>query len=184
VARYFSDEQSHIDKLQAEQDVLTQELESFVEENAGDEGLLVDALTDNGKVTKASVAARLKLAADKEEIVALKKVKQFIDQESTAKRVVKAAHEALVQQVLDKYPTLDISEIKTLVVEDKWHGMLHANIASEIERVTQQLANRVKTLEERYAEPLSRLKENVSELSVKVDEHLKAMGLSWQTSKA
>ena len=83
--------------------------------------------------------------------------------------------------MLDKYPTLTISDIKTLVVEDKWHATLHSQITAEIERVTQQLANRVKTLEERYAEPLPELTQSVSELADKVDKHLKAMGLSWES---
>jgi type I restriction enzyme M protein len=188
VARYFSDEQSHINKLQAEQDLLTQQFESFIEENTGEDGLLVEALTESGKVSKASVAARLKQlslipvkAGTQEELAALKQVKKLIEQEATAKKAVKEAQEALDKQVLDKYPTLEVSDIKTLVVEDKWHASLNANISAEIERVTQQLANRVKTLEERYAEPLPKLTENVSELAIRVDEHLKAMGLSWST---
>jgi type I restriction enzyme M protein len=184
VARYFNDEQIIINELQAEQDALTQQLESFIEENTAEEGLLIEALTDSGKVSKASVAARLKLAKDAEEIKALKQVKKLIEQEAAAKKIVKTAQDALDQQVLDKYPALDVSDIKTLVVEDKWHATLHANITAEIERVTQQLANRVKTLEERYAEPLPKLTESVSELASKVEDHLKAMGLSWNNSRS
>jgi type I restriction enzyme M protein len=56
---------------------------------------------------------------------------------------------------------------------------LKGAIQAEIERVTQQLANRVKTLEERYVEPLPQLIQEVEVLSSKVDEHLKRMGLVW-----
>ena len=70
-------------------------------------------------------------------------------------------------------------KIKILLVDDKWQATLKAAIAAEIERVTQQLANRVKTLEERYAEPLPQLKQDVEALSSKVDEHLKRMGITW-----
>jgi type I restriction enzyme M protein len=189
VARYFSEEQNNINALQADQDVLTQQFESFVEENTAEDGLLVEALTDSGKVSKASIAARLKLATktpkvDREEISALEKVKKLIEQEATAKKAVKAAQETLDQQVLDKYPTLDINDIKTIVVEDKWLATLHANITAEIERVTHQLANRVKTLEERYAEPLPKLTESVNELENRMEVHLKAMGLSWSNDTA
>lgn len=65
------------------------------------------------------------------------------------------------------------------MVDDKWQATLKNAIASEIERVTQQLANRVKTLEERYAEPLPQLVQEVEALSSKVEEHLKRMGLEW-----
>jgi len=64
-------------------------------------------------------------------------------------------------------------------VDDKWQATLKAAIQGEIERVTQQLANRVKTLEERYAEPLPQLMQDVEALAGKVDEHLKKMGLVW-----
>jgi type I restriction enzyme M protein len=52
-------------------------------------------------------------------------------------------------------------------------------IAAEIERVTQQLANRVKTLEEHYAELLPQILEEMETLSSKVEEHLRQMGLVW-----
>jgi len=107
----------------------------------------------------------------------------LMEQESQKASEIKIAETTLYLKVVNKYPTLEISEIKTLVVEDKWHATLHANITAEIERVTQQLTNRVKTLEERYAEPLPKLTENVSELACKVDEHLKTMGLSWQSTE-
>src|SRR5690606_33294960 len=55
VARYYAAEQAAIDALQAAQDEAARELEEYVEEHGGDEGLLADALTDKGKVTKGSV---------------------------------------------------------------------------------------------------------------------------------
>lgn len=54
-----------------------------------------------------------------------------------------------------------------------------ASIRAEIERMGQQLASRVKDLEERYAEPLPQISQSVEMLSAKVAEHLKAMGLEW-----
>ena len=78
-----------------------------------------------------------------------------------------------------QYPKLSIDEIKSLIVDDKWLATLESNIVAEIERVTQQLANRVKELEERYSEPLPALTQSVENLSDKVAGHLKAMGLEW-----
>ena len=64
-------------------------------------------------------------------------------------------------------------------MEDKWQASLRGALEAEIERVTQQLANRVKELEERYSHSLPQLTQNVSELEAKVAAHLKAMGLEW-----
>ena len=71
------------------------------------------------------------------------------------------------------------SHRQTLMVDDKWLATLQGSIVAEIERVTQQLASRVKTLEARYADPLPALMKNVDSLSAKVDAHLKKMGLQW-----
>jgi len=103
----------------------------------------------------------------------------LIEAEAAHKKAVKTAQEALDLQVLQKYPELSEDENKILIVDDKWLAILQGQIIAEIERVTQQLANRVKTLEERYAEPLPKLVESVEALSSKVDEHLKNMELVW-----
>nr|WP_242043570.1 hypothetical protein [Leptolyngbya sp. FACHB-671] len=109
----------------------------------------------------------------------LKQCLTLFDQEAEAKKAVKESQEALDKAVFAPYPKLSEDEIKTLVVDDKWQATLKALIQSEIERVTQQLANRVKTLEERYAEPLPQLMQDVETLSSKVEEHLRKMGLEW-----
>ena len=92
---------------------------------------------------------------------------------------MKAAQEALDKNIFQQYPKLTEAENKSLVVEDKWLATLQANIIAEIERVTRQLANRVKTLEERYEAPLPELTKEVEKLSANVDVHLKKMGLVW-----
>lgn len=183
IARFFADKQAHIDELQADLDAISQALEALIEEHSGEEGLLSEAQTDAGKVTKATVAARSKElkgdASAKEERAVLKQCLDRFDREATAKKAVKDAQTALDEAVFAQYPKLTEDEIKTLVVDDKWQATLKAAIQAEIERVTQQLANRVKTLEERYAEPLPQLVQDVETLSKKVGNHLKKMGLEW-----
>ena len=179
VNRFFANEQAQIDALQTILDTSTQALEAYTEEHAVDGGLLEEALNDKGKVTKASVASRQKQTSDTEECAALKQVKQLIETEAAHKKALKVAQEALDKTVLAKYPLLTEVDNKTLIVENKWLATLETNIVAEIERVTQQLANRVKTLEERYAEPLPALTQSVEALSANVDKHLQKMGLQW-----
>lgn len=179
VAKYFAAEQSTLDAKQAEFDIATQELESFIEEHTADEGLLLEALNDKDKVTLATVKVRSKLAVDAEEKYVLKNVQKLFEAETALKKKVKELQDALDLKVFNKYPTLTEDEVKDLVVQDKWFATLNSSIEAEIERVTQQLANRVKELNERYAEPLPQITQNVDALSLKVAEHLKAMGLEW-----
>ncbi|EHK6275606.1 TPA: type I restriction-modification system subunit M [Escherichia coli] len=179
VARFFAAEQVKVDTLQSLLDSASQELETYLEENSGEDGLLNDALNDKDKVTKATVTARLKLATDSDEKAALKQAKKLFDAEGDAKKALKDAQDALDLAVFKQYPQLSIDEIKSMIVDDKWLATLERNIVAEIERVTQQLANRVKELEERYSEPLPALTQSVENLSDKVAGHLKAMGLEW-----
>lgn len=179
VARFFAAEQAKVDTLQSLLDSASQELETYLEENSGEDGLLNDALNDKDKVTKATVTARLKLASDPDEKAALKQAKKLFDAEGDAKKALKEAQDALDLAVFQQYPKLSIDEIKSLIVDDKWLATLESQIVAEIERITQQLANRVKELEERYSEPLPALTQSVAYLSDKVAGHLKAMGLEW-----
>lgn len=179
VASYFATEQAELDGLQAKHDDANQNLESYLEAHGAEDGLLMEAVNDKDKITKASIAARAKLATDTHELKALKQATRLFNAEAAAKKAVKDAQEALDLAVLKQYPKLSLEEVKTLIVEDKWLATLKANITAEIERVTQQMANRVKELEERYNTPLPTLTQSVDELSHKVAEHLKAMGLEW-----
>ncbi|ANX04290.1 type I restriction-modification system subunit M [Immundisolibacter cernigliae] len=196
VARYFKEQQATLDALQAAQETAARELEEFVEQHVCEEGLLEDAVNDKGKVTKASIKSRLNelkavipaptvipaqagIQEDQEEHDALTRCLQLIDAESDAGKAVKDAQAALDEKVLARYAKLSEAEIKTLVVEDKWFASLQAAIAGGVQRLTQQLAGRVKELEERYARPLPELERDVETFSVKVEEHLKQMGLAW-----
>lgn len=179
INKYFQTEQKTIDKLQTKLDSASSELESFIEENSGEDGLLEDGKTDKGSISKASITNRLKITKDKDEIKALKECKKLIDVESDAKKELKDAVDKLNLTVFKKYPTLVIEDIKEIVIEDKWLNHITSQIDEEINRVTTSLANRIKTLEERYTEPLKDIEIEVNKLSLNVENHLKAMGLSW-----
>lgn len=179
IKRFFASEQTKLEQLQGELNSLSQELESYIEEHSTEEGLLAEALNDKDKVNAASVKARLKLSQDADERKALRHVQQLFDSETSAKKTVKEQQDQLDLLVFKRYATLTIDEVKTLLVQDKWQATLQGSIQAEIERMGQQLATRVKDLEERYAEPLPQISQSVEALGAKVAEHLKAMGLEW-----
>lgn len=184
VTHYFADEQSEIDALQEALDKATRELEEFVEEHSGEEGLLGDALNEKSKITRPGVKERLKAIEGEvesdDEREALNRCLALIDAESEATHSVKEAQVALDDNVLAQYAKLCEADIKTLVVEDKWFASVRGAIDGEVQRVTQQLAGRVKELEERYATPLPQLTGEVEALAARVDEHLKKMGAVWK----
>lgn len=178
IEMYFQEEQIRIDELQVKLDTATAELESFVEEHNVEGGLLEDAQTSKGTITKKSLSDRLKMTTDIEECDAIKQCQKLLEQEATAKSALTKLEKELKSKVFAKYRVLSIDEIKNIVLFHKWYTTWARFVINEIERVTQSLANRIKTLEERYNEPLGEIKVKVDEIESRVETHLKAMGLA------
>jgi type I restriction enzyme M protein len=180
IARYHAAAQAKIETLEAQIAALQQQLEEMAEEQAGEGGPLEDAKNDKDKLTKASVAARLKEiktdpdAADERKV--LNDYLRLSDQEAGTSAKLKAAQEALIEKVAAKYGQLTEDEIKTLVVDDKWLANIKAAVQGELDRVSQTLTGRIRQLAERYATPLPQLTIEVATLAARVDGHLKKMG--------
>ncbi|MBA5872254.1 MAG: type I restriction-modification system subunit M, partial [Nitrospira sp. CR2.1] len=180
VARYFAKEQEAIDQLTAELEAVTARLTELEEEQGGEEG----AFSELDKVNKANVAARLReLKIESRELIAEEKavLEEWLnlsDQEADLKKRLKEAEAALDAKAYAKYPTLTESEIKTLVVDDKWLAALDRDIHGEMDRVSQQLTQRVKELAERYETPMPLMVNRVADLEAKVNRHLAQMGFA------
>ena len=191
VARYFADEQDVIEMLAAKQATAASALEEYIEEHTGEDGLLADAINDRGNITASSVRARLQALTpdlttlhedqddNHDEGDALEHCLSLLDAKSKAEKAVKDAQLALDEQVLAHYATLTETEIRTLVVEDKWFASIHAAIDGEVQRLTQALTARVQELEERYAQPLPDLAREVDTFRARVEAHLREMGVDW-----
>ena len=179
VARYFAKEQAAIDQLVLPLDSVTARLTELEEEHGGEDG----AYAEFDKVNKARATSRLKeIKGDtdaEDEAAALNDWLKLNKQEVGLKQRVKEAEVALDGRAYALYPKLTESEIKTLVVDDIWLASLDAAIQSEMDRVSQQLTQRVKELAERYETPLPRMIGHVAELESKVNRHLKTMGFAW-----
>ena len=98
--------------------------------------------------------------------------------EADLKKRLKEAEAALDVRAYARYPKLTEAEIKTVVVDDKWLAALDALIHGEMDRVSQQLAQRVQALAERYETPLPRMLSRLAELEAKVSRHLERMGFA------
>ncbi len=184
IARYFAKEQAAIEKLETDIAAFQQQMEELAEEHSGEGGLLEDAKNDKDKLTKASVAARLKEvkgdAESADERKLLGEYLAFSEQEAAANAALKTAQESLIENVLRQFARLTEDEVKALVVDDKWLSTLAATVQGELDRVSQTLTGRIRQLAERYAIPLPQLTAEVATLASRVDEHLKRMGAVWK----
>jgi type I restriction system adenine methylase HsdM len=181
VDRYFPGERDAIAGAETEVAGLEQQMEELAEEHGGEEGLLVDAANDKGKITKASVAARLKAIKAKpgldDERALLKTYQDLIEREAVASDRLKKQQTDLSEKVLAKFAALTVDEIKTLAVEDKWLAAIAASVQGELDRVSQTLTGRIRLLADRYAAPLPQLVDEVETLAAKVAAHLEKMGV-------
>ena len=184
IHRYFPQDQEAIDALEAERDVFSRELEELEEEHGGEDGLLSEAKTDKGKLSKVSMSARLNdIRRDKEAAEEKKLLEEYLstlEKASKAGKAVKEAQKILSATVSKQYGQLDSQAVKNLVVEDKWLTRLAEDVQAELDRVSQALTGRVKELAERYDKPLPELEAEVETLAAQVESHLEKMGFVWK----
>jgi type I restriction enzyme M protein len=199
IQRWFADQQAAIDKLETDLAALQQQLEELGEEHGGEEGVF----SSLDKINRVDINRRLK-EIDEESVKEGRESLQVaedpmpfgsdeksesqvlltwlnLDVRSTElSRKLKPAQETLTESVALKYPKLTEEEIKTLVVEDKWMAAIDGAVNSELDRVSQTLAGRIRQLAERYATPLPQLSDEVASLAARVEGHIKKMGVVWK----
>ncbi len=179
VKKYFPTELAELAKATTELDFVISQITEIAEENGGDEG----TFSELEKVNKASAVLRLKeIEKDKDskdEAEVLKKYIALCDQESELKKKVKVYETDLDKNAYDQYSKLKEADVMELVVEAKWMATLDKEFHGELDRVSQQLATRIKELAERYKSALPELIKEASAFEFKVNKHLQKMGFVW-----
>jgi type I restriction enzyme M protein len=183
VTEFFETDRKAIAKLEPKREAAGRELQEFVDENVGEEGLLEEATDENGKATRKIVKERLetitKTGTDPNERQALVKCLRLIEAELEIVKKIKSKQAILDSRILASYQNLTESEVKDIVVVDKWFTAIETAIRGEVGRLIQQLANRVDELDERYRVSLPNIAKQVETLTGKVEQHLRQMGLVW-----
>ena len=203
IDRYFLVEKKVIEKLEADKEAIATQLTELEEEHNTEDGFFADF----DKVNKANVQKRLKeliaskpkaekqnysIAAEPEtaygERAILEQYLKLLDNQAEGNKKIKEAIADLDKKVIEKYGSvqkhgravLTETEIKQLVVDDKWMASIERSVKTEMERISQRLTQRIKELAERYETPLPKQTIEVSELEDKVSAHLQKMGFVWK----
>ena len=178
VARYFIEEQAALDQLATELEGVIVRLAELEEEHSGEDG----AFAELDKVNKGNVTARLKEivgeADSQDEAAVLDNWLECRKEEAALKKRVKEADMALDAHAYAHYPNLTATEIQTLAVDDKWLAALGIAIRGEMDRVGQELTERVTELADRYETPMPEIVKRVIDLEAKVSRHLETMGFA------
>jgi type I restriction enzyme M protein len=180
VARYFADEQANLEQLNAAAEEASRTVDEYVDQHAVEEGLLEQAMDDD-KISKALATARLKVArgegSDPDEVNALEYLVSLYNAEAAAKKSVKDAQATLDLATLKKYGDLTESDVRALVLDDKWRSSVVGRVSSEVGSLTLALVDRIRQLGERYSETVGELTAELDDLSATVARHLSAMGV-------
>jgi type I restriction enzyme M protein len=183
INRYLAAEQQAVLDIEAEIESVQAEITTYQEEHAGEEGLLSEATTDKGSLTKSTLTQFVKEnknnTDEKEALALAKTILSLFAREVNLKKTLKVKVEELDDLTLAKYQQLTEAEVRRLVVEDKWLASLKAAIQTEIDAISQRLTSRIKELAERYGSTLPELTHALSEAEAKVNTHLEKMGLVW-----
>ncbi len=184
IQEYFAKEQKAINDLQEQTEVLNAKMDEMREEHGGEEGLLANAIDDKGKISKGNLQKAIKELGNRnadnaDEYDMLQAYKKLMKDEAEIKVEIKKVTADLEIRIIKKYSTLSIDEIKTIVVDKKWMHSIEQRIRTELDNISHRLTQRIKELAERYEAPLPQLSKEVNELTAKVENHLKQMGLVW-----
>jgi len=118
-------------------------------------------------------------AEEREAYQLLEEIKSLFEEEAKLKKDIKTQQFQLDKALLQKYHKLTETEVRTLVIEDKWLAKIQDDIQSDIDGISQRLTARIKELAERYESTLGSLNNDVSDFEKKVEGHLQKMGLVW-----
>ncbi|MHB0924445.1 MAG: type I restriction-modification system subunit M [Bellilinea sp.] len=182
INRHFDDEQTAIQKLQAEQEALFVQMEELTEEICSEDGQLSEVVNEKGKLTNAILKAYLN-EIDANDVEAKEKASKYlklIEFATDLGKKKKAAQKILADKVTTKYSSLSEDEIKLLVIDDKWLGVLKNASIIEVDRIGQNLEQRITELERRYVDPLIQLTSEIEKLRTKVMVHLEKIGYLWE----
>ncbi len=176
INRYFKAEKQAIADLETEKERIASELTELEEEHSTEDGYF----SELEKVNKANITKRIKeLKGEtdvKEELAVLKQYLDLLTKQTATNKKIKDAEKELDEKLYAKYPTLTETEVKQLVVDDKWMQTIETAIKGEIDHISQRLTNRIKELAQRYETPLPQIDQEVKDLEEKVNTHLKKMG--------
>lgn len=180
---FFAEERRKINEAQNIADETQNSLDVLTEEQTGDEGYLKDYLNDKDKVDAKAVSAKikeLKKAKDNgEEFAILSEYIKLSDTVPKQNKVVKELNVELEIKVKSQYLELTDEEILELLVNRKWYYTVFDGIKNLYVTASQNMANRIIELAERYEDTLPSLSEKVIELEKRVTAHLERMGFEW-----
>jgi len=179
--QYFSEEQEQIKRMEEEIEELSDQINELELEHGDEEGLLSEAKSDAGNITKSALNKRIReIEGDKEfsdELLILSNYQNLYNKQRQLSKDVRKSKDNLSKRIDDTYPQIDISDIKTLTCENKWNVQLNNKINQEISEIFNAFLINIENMIDRYKYPLPILKRRIDNLDNKIKHHFEEMGI-------
>ncbi|GAA7395215.1 hypothetical protein HpCK95_08650 [Helicobacter pylori] len=119
----------------------------------------------------------LKNATDLEDKKTLKTALELLEAKNMVLKTKNKAYEELELKAFHQYKNLELSEIKELIIQDKWLNSLKTALENKIFKRTNAFISALNGIIQTYSNSLLELDKEVKKSESKVLEHLKDLGL-------
>lgn len=179
---YFKDELEEISTINSTISEIDEKMNEIFEENAGEDGLINDAINDKGNITKKSLNDRIKeidKIKDKEEYELLISYQNLLKKKDTQNKELKSKTKSLDERIEEQYSKLTEKELKDLLVDKKWMARINNDIKDAVDSEINNIAAKLVEISKRYETTLSQLEEKAENSRNDVRNALERMGYSW-----
>ncbi len=170
--RFFEKETKELEELENALNEKESLLDEFIEEHSNEEGLF-----DGLKINESVLKKELKNATDLEDEKILKTALEWLEAKNKALKMKNKAYEELELKAFHQYKNLELSEIKDLIIKDKWLKSLKNALENKILKRINAFSSALNGIISNYSNSLLELDKEVKESELKVLEHLKDLGL-------
>ncbi|WP_120909626.1 type I restriction-modification system subunit M [Helicobacter pylori] len=170
--RFFEKEAKELEELENALNEKEALLDEFIEEHSNEEGLF-----DGLKINESVLKKELKNATDLEDKQILKTALEWLEAKNKVLKMKNKAYEELELKASHQYKNLELSEIKDLIIKDKWLNSLKNALENKIQKRINAFISALNEIISSYSNSLLELNKEVKESESKVLEHLKDLGL-------
>ncbi|EQD95163.1 type I restriction endonuclease subunit M [Helicobacter pylori PZ5056] len=170
--RFFEKEAKELEALENALNEKEALLDEFIEEHSNEEGLF-----DGLKINESVLKKELKNATDPEDKQILKTALELLEAKNKVLKMKNKAYEELELKAFHQYKNLELSEIKDLIIKDKWLNSLKNALENKIQKRINAFISALNEIIQTYSNSLLELDKEVKESESKVLEHLKDLGL-------
>ncbi len=170
--RFFEQEAKELEELENALNEKEADFEEFIEEHSNEEGLFYES-----KINESVLKKELKNATDSEDKKILKTALELLEAKNKALKMKNKAYEELELKAFHQYKNLKLSEIKDLIIQDKWLKSLKNALENKIFKRINAFSSALNEIVSNYSNSLLEIDKEVKESESKVLEHLKDLGL-------